>query len=935
MNTPVPHKDSFWGKLRVRVSFLLLSILIHYVFLLVLFLFSPKISRKQLDRYFDQNAIRVVNLASNAGTAKPAKVVDSKPLASPRRFTASLSKMKSVPHVRPTLPPMPVNNEPLISFGQKEVAVAEIVPGRERNGPKKVSYMLVSKADGTHRITKLEPFIEDSPQPRKQLARRPPALDVHSRPSIKDGVKPLVEIQTITEGQRTAISGREQEVVIKSVNGPLEPLDYYRKQSQGVEIASGLVDRGVRERVLEYEGRSGGFKPVAVSRVEVSAGGNVKEPEKRKLERRSGWWRGVVERVGEAEPVEVVDSLGRRGVAVGGEVDDVGVIRGRLALSDDSLELDKGGVEIASVSGRRGVRERALEYEGRSGGFKPVAVSRVEVSAGGNVKEPEKRKLERRSGWWRGVVERVGEAEPVEVVDSLGRRGVAVGGEVADAGVIRGRLSLSDDSLELDKGGVEIASVSGRRGVRERALEYERRSSGFKPVDVSRVEVRPKGQLKGVEKRRLEKYPGWDLEVDLEVPEQAKEAGPAVDSLGRRDVAVGGEVADAEVIRGRLVLSDDSLELDKGGVEIASGLVDRGVRERALEYERRSAGVKPVAVSRVGTGYHISHAEVDKKRLHKPQLITETATADYVSKSTVPQMVKVVKQKFEVHPRVKTSFALSADKLTVSDSPVHQKGKVFTAGKGIAKTARRFKREMGGRPYSDRMLGQKRSELVKVLFDKGFKLYSSQLADILQHNLTLNDLATEETDIKMELNLPPGNKTSHQLYQLTGFIDSDVRTAFLTVNDITRLLQLSNGAFKAEVALREGVNGLSLIAINSRGKKSTKSFQIIFVPPLGGVPRISLDSPRNGMQGVREGDQLIVEGTISDLTITQAILLVNKVPIELEVRNGHFKKQIFLPKGRVITFRVMAKNKNGVLGYSPLHTALSAHETEVDNPRPF
>jgi hypothetical protein len=98
---------------------------------------------------------------------------------------------------------------------------------------------------------------------------------------------------------------------------------------------------------------------------------------------------------------------------------------------------------------------------------------------------------------------------------------------------------------------------------------------------------------------------------------------------------------------------------------------------------------------------------------------------------------------------------------------------------------------------------------------------------------------------------------------------------------------------------------------------------------------VVLESPQNGKQGVREGDPVIVSGTIDDRSVTRATLLLNGIPIKLKVIDGRFTKKVFMPNTRITTFRVMAQNKNSPPGYSALHTILAGYDIDIVNPRPY
>ncbi len=143
-----------------------------------------------------------------------------------------------------------------------------------------------------------------------------------------------------------------------------------------------------------------------------------------------------------------------------------------------------------------------------------------------------------------------------------------------------------------------------------------------------------------------------------------------------------------------------------------------------------------------------------------------------------------------------------------------------------------------------------------------------------------------------------------------------------------------NGQFSTKISMNEGINRIDVMGYNSSGGIGQLSTKILFKPRIP-VPAIRLLSPQNGQQGIREGDVILVQGTVSDRKISQVTLLLNNIPIKIKVKNGVFRRKIFMPRGRVITFRIMATNKKGGVGYSPMHTILSGYEIDIINPRPY
>ncbi len=187
---------------------------------------------------------------------------------------------------------------------------------------------------------------------------------------------------------------------------------------------------------------------------------------------------------------------------------------------------------------------------------------------------------------------------------------------------------------------------------------------------------------------------------------------------------------------------------------------------------------------------------------------------------------------------------------------------------------------------------------------------------------------------EVSVNIPSGNMTNEQLFNLSGAIDGDMRGAFVTVNGSTQIAVVEDGQLMADITLVKGINEISVLAFNSGGGVGKRDFKLLYTPPQG-VPTIVLESPENGKQGAKAGDPVIVEGEIDDHWITKAKLLLNGVPIALKVKKGHFKRKIYLPETRVTTFRIMATGRNGQTGYSSLHTVLIGYDIDIRNPRPY
>ncbi len=94
-------------------------------------------------------------------------------------------------------------------------------------------------------------------------------------------------------------------------------------------------------------------------------------------------------------------------------------------------------------------------------------------------------------------------------------------------------------------------------------------------------------------------------------------------------------------------------------------------------------------------------------------------------------------------------------------------------------------------------------------------------------------------------------------------------------------------------------------------------------------PVIKLESPRDGLE-VRGYDGIMLEGTVDDPDIKKVTLLLNGIPVPIKVQDGRFSRKIFLP-GRFSTFKMMARNKSGTIGYSDLHKVLYFKESNTQS----
>lgn len=227
-------------------------------------------------------------------------------------------------------------------------------------------------------------------------------------------------------------------------------------------------------------------------------------------------------------------------------------------------------------------------------------------------------------------------------------------------------------------------------------------------------------------------------------------------------------------------------------------------------------------------------------------------------------------------------------------------------------------------------LAYNKSKDIKTILKKD----TIQKTTALESRLSPEKKITKTGKIKIKADLPMGNITQKSLYTLRGEIGSDVKQAFVTINDVTQMVTVKDGVFVAKIAMAEGINKVNVLAFNSKGEIGDQRYKILFRPRKA-VPLINILSPENGKQGLKEGDMILVAGTINDKSIKTALLILNNSKIKIKVRKGRFQHKIFLPANRVNTFRISATGLNGMIGYSPLHTILIGASFDINNPRPY
>ncbi|MFQ5646609.1 MAG: hypothetical protein ACE5GM_06750 [bacterium] len=225
-----------------------------------------------------------------------------------------------------------------------------------------------------------------------------------------------------------------------------------------------------------------------------------------------------------------------------------------------------------------------------------------------------------------------------------------------------------------------------------------------------------------------------------------------------------------------------------------------------------------------------------------------------------------------------------------------------------------------------------------LAFDEGAqaleKILKSSVARQVSAAGKKRPLKRKQGSVKIDLTMPRSMITREALYTLTGKIDQEARMAWIKVNGITQLAAVVKGRLVAELSMKKGINEIEVTAFGFSGGFGRKKIKILF-QPLKQVPVVTLISPSMQVEKAKKGDAVLVKGEIDDLTITKAVLFLNRRPIMLSVRKGKFSQKTVLPGKRLNTFRIMATNRDGVKGYSAVHTVLVGADVKIMNPRPF
>lgn len=478
----------------------------------------------------------------------------------------------------------------------------------------------------------------------------------------------------------------------------------------------------------------------------------------------------------------------------------------------------------------------------------------------------------------------------------------------------------------LEKGFIENAGAGTLREAQlPHQLGYQARTNGLAGISQERVVYE---QQSDTPQERLGQGPE---QLDSEIFEiMAEEKG--IDTFERAERAQTSLYKEDKIP----TMADDfhsrSVPLARVEKESSDAILgDSQVRTPAIEkefqYEERKETHDTVKMQQKRVSYKNLSDRTGERATASPESIVSQAeqykelSGEMESRST-NNLASIAKKTFSYKEQIDTPVLHSAalGKVDTPKSSIQKQvlDKILSSLTTPEKTLQKKRMAMVNRKKIDSIPVIKQGEQEK-------KIMNSPVAPTRKEEKR-NPLITIER--------PESNMTSQPLYTLMGNIDQDVKLLFVTVNEVTQMVPVLKGEFKAKLSMAQGINQIDIMGYNSSGGIGQLSTKILFKPRIS-IPVVRLLSPPNGLQGIMEGDAVVVRGTVGDPRITQATLFLNNVPIKIKIENGSFRRKIFIPRGRVITFRVMATNQEGGVGYSPIHTLLSGYETDIFNPRPY
>ncbi len=180
-----------------------------------------------------------------------------------------------------------------------------------------------------------------------------------------------------------------------------------------------------------------------------------------------------------------------------------------------------------------------------------------------------------------------------------------------------------------------------------------------------------------------------------------------------------------------------------------------------------------------------------------------------------------------------------------------------------------------------------------LVTDKNIKLEFRNVINV-SGSIQNDSCLSGNIDFKLYLYDPEGSLISSEIISFDDFTISETkpfRSQFVINYEIVRNFSDNLETLSFEI---EYIRGQRTHYNKPQGSKDKRRWIIIH-----------LESPKDGLQGAKVGDSIIVEGTVDDVGITKAELLMNDESIPLKVNNGRFKKQIILPEASEARFSVV------------------------------
>ncbi|MBI4651955.1 hypothetical protein HY745_11880 [Candidatus Desantisbacteria bacterium] len=186
-----------------------------------------------------------------------------------------------------------------------------------------------------------------------------------------------------------------------------------------------------------------------------------------------------------------------------------------------------------------------------------------------------------------------------------------------------------------------------------------------------------------------------------------------------------------------------------------------------------------------------------------------------------------------------------------------------------------------------------------------------------QQSMAASKTVSIDTSPGVTIATPPRDSTVDKAVQtVTGVVDDpEVKNVVLSLNGSMRNVIVENGFFNTDVDLLKGKNIVEVMAVNSRGDVGRDKIEITYATYKAG-PKVTITFPNDGdMVNLAESLVLEVQGTISDISLTKAKLLINDLPMDISVQDGEFKQKIVV-FSEINSVVVQAINKEGTIGMS-------------------